>query len=794
MRSGATSLAQQKKGKAAKIAAAKPKGLSRRAQIGLICGIAQWILLLGIQTGNFFGYLLPPMDRDLSAGSYLFTAILFIQAQNGLISALIGFLAYACAGNVISRWIFFVFYCVECAYLLIDQVYYKVFLDHVRLGAFEGGQQFNAAITLSSFTHELDGLFYFNAVLALAGIAWLAWALVAPQSRPKRSRLALELGAVLLLIGLPAFSSKKYGHLNENPVLALGRELQQGSVENFLAKRASGSVSAAASEAGATDHDPRLAAFLAGIRMRHPHPNLVLIVLESVGEQNLFGSDGLPSAVYTPTLAKLAAGGATLDTLYTTFPGTTRSLLTLHSGGRQITYSGVAPFYHPYQGPLLARAIGDVGYKTALFSGERLDGEGSDVMLKQGSYDKFYDFAEDLLGHEPANFIHSWGAREEYTQTQIQSWLRDQSPASGPFYLEYMNAATHHPYGAPPDFHSPLPPDGDNEARHADYLNALNYTDRSIAALLDYLEQRGLLKNTVIAVTGDHGEAFGDRHPNNFLHKNFIYEENVRDYLILMDGEQYSTGTATGAPLRSSRIASTGDIMPTLLALVDAPAADVPGRNLLTEDFQTHVVYFHKLAEPESWGLRDGPWKYIGEIRSGAAQLYNLTNDPLEQHNLAGQQADRVARYAAMCLKWYLESDREYTLRVQDYTASDSRLNASAPRLGAQVLATGFLTGEQSQEQSFVASSLVNPRQALTVWTKWTRDPDPTESYEWIAPGGQAYTSKPGPGPEFHVTVSGFPGPVPMEEGAWTVRLHERDGVYLTGKFTVRAGAAIHGK
>lgn len=761
------------------------KLLSRRLQIALICGICQWLLLLGIQAGNFFAYLLPPIDRDLSAVSYFFTVILFIQAQNALMAALVGVVAYVCAGNVITRWAFFVLYCAESIYLLIDQVYYKVFLDHVRLGAFEGGQQFNATITFGSFTHEIDFVFYLNAVIAIAGAVWLARALLAPQLHPRKSGLPLEIGAVIFLIGIPAYSSKKFGHLNENPVLSLSRDIEEGSVENFLAKQGSGSIAADPGPAGAVDHDPRLPEYLAKLRAKHPRPNLILIVLESVGAENLFQDRGLPSTVFTPNLAQLAAHGVTFDTLYTTFPGTTRSLITLHTGGRQITYSGVAPILRQYEGPLLPRAIGDMGYTTALFSGERLDGEGTDTFLKQAGYQKFYDFAADLLGHDKQNYIHSWGAREEYTQSRVREWLEGLNP-SQPFYLEYMNAATHHPYGAPPDFHAPLASADQYGGRKPDYLNALSYTDRSIGTMLDYLDRRGLLKNTVIAITGDHGEAFGDLHSDNYLHKNFTYEENIRDFLILSDGESFATDSGTG--IRSSRIGSTGDIMPTLLAVVDAPAPDVPGRNLLTGDFETQIQYFHKLAEPETWGLRDGKWKYIGEIRSGSAQLFDLSTDPTERVNLAKEQPDRVARYAALCRRWYLESDREYTLRVKDYTTVDSRLEASDTRLGARILGLGYLT----PDLAFVETAVASPRQAVLAWTKWASTPDSSAICEWISPGGQTLTSKLEAGPEYHVTVSKYPGMLPMEDGLWRVRVREKDGVHLTGKFTVRAAAAPH--
>lgn len=764
-------------GRSQKTSGAKP-ALSPAARIALVCVIAQSALLFTIAAGNLLGYLLPPVDRDITALSYLVSPVLFLQGQNMVAVAAIGLLGFLCARYLISRWLFFVLYLAVTVFLLLDQVYFKVFLDHVRLGAFEGGQQFNAAITLGSFVKEIDAIFYLNALVAIAGLAWLAWTMVSPHVGPSRWRLVVEIVGLLFLMGLPAYSSRKYSHLNENPMLVLAREMSQSSVSSLLAQRGADIAAPAAENTGDVDHDPRLPAFLASIQAKKQRPNLILIVLESVGEQNLLDANGVPSPVYTPNLARLAANGVTFDSLYTTFPGTTRSLITLHTGGRQITYSGIAPVLKTYQGPMLARAIGDLGYTTALFSGERLDGEGTDVFLEQAGYQKFYDFAQDILGRQAQNFIHSWGAREEYTLEQVEDWMRSGLPAGTPFYLEYMNAATHHPYGAPPGYAAPLPQEKEG-GQHTDYLNALSYTDRAIGSLIDYLRRRGLLKNTVLAVTGDHGEAFGDRHPDNFLHKNFIFEENVRDYLLLADGA--SLDGAESNPVRSSRIGSTGDIMPTLLALLGAPAPDVPGRNLLSEDLETRVVYFHKLAEPESWGLRDGPWKYIGDIRSKSASLYDLRSDPYERHNLAGQQPDRVARYAAMCQHWYLESDREYTLRVKDYQTVDARLDENA-RLGARILSVGRL----GADHSFVPVSVTTPKTPLSVWVKWTRDFGSDESVEWVSPDGKVLRSPLTEGNEYHVSLSTFPGTLPMDSGTWKVRLQESDGVHLNGQFAVR--------
>ena len=218
--------------------------------------------------------------------------------------------------------------------------------------------------------------------------------------------------------------------------------------------------------------------------------------------------------------------------------------------------------------------FGDFGYATALFSGERLDGDASNSFLSRAGYQKYYDFATDVQGRDvKSNSIHSWGAREEYTLGRIEQWLTSERPADRPFYLEYMNAATHHPYGAPPGFSTIRPSSGKEGGKHDDYLNALNYTDHAIGALLDFLNEKGLLENTIIAVTGDHGEAFADIHTDNFLHRDFVYDENVRDYLLLSDGATLKQESES--PIRSSRIGSTGDIMPSLLAVLGAPAPDV---------------------------------------------------------------------------------------------------------------------------------------------------------------------------------------------------------------------------
>ena len=85
------------------------------------------------------------------------------------------------------------------------------------------------------------------------------------------------------------------------------------------------------------------------------------------------------------------------------------------------------------------------------------------------------------------------------------------------------------------------------------------YTDSIIESLVVKLEENNLAKDTLIFIVGDHGEAFGNIHKSNFIHKNYLYEENIRNYLMIIDLEIKIT------PLSSRRRGFVADVMPTIL-------------------------------------------------------------------------------------------------------------------------------------------------------------------------------------------------------------------------------------
>jgi arylsulfatase A-like enzyme len=172
----------------------------------------------------------------------------------------------------------------------------------------------------------------------------------------------------------------------------------------------------------------------------------------------------------------------------------------------------------------------------------------------------------------------------------------------------------------------------------------LHYSDAALGQLLEGLRSRGLDRQTLFVITGDHGEAFG-QHDGNYGHTLFLYEENVHvPYVIAAPG-------LTQKPERVARVVSLIDTAPTVLDLLGVPAPDgYQGRSLLED--QTRMALFCTDYSLGFLGLRDGRWKLVYEMESGRSRLYDLEDDPDERHDLAALDPERAAAYREHLLRW----------------------------------------------------------------------------------------------------------------------------------------------
>jgi glucan phosphoethanolaminetransferase (alkaline phosphatase superfamily) len=357
--------------------------------------------------------------------------------------------------------------------------------------------------------------------------------------------------------------------------------------------------------------------------------NVVIVVLESTAAQyaGLYGASQDP----LPTLTALSRDAIVFNRAYAVYPESIKGLFsTLCS--RYPAFDTDPELYAAVNCSSLAERLGSAGYRTALFHSGRFDYLGMRAVIDRRGFDLLED-----AGAIGGNVQSSFGVDEDATVRRILSWI-DARDTRVPFFVTYLPIAGHHPYA----INAPGPFRGESDLIR--YLNALHEGDRALGELIKGFRDRGLDRETLFVIFGDHGEAFG-QHPGNFAHTLFIYEENIRvPYLIVAPG-------AFNESKRVMRLASAVDTMPTVLDLLglEVPAG-LDGVSLLSPTPSLSLFFTDYSL---GWlGLADECWKYLYQLESGRSYLFDLCLDPAELEDLAAAQPVRVAAYRDRVQQW----------------------------------------------------------------------------------------------------------------------------------------------
>lgn len=183
-------------------------------------------------------------------------------------------------------------------------------------------------------------------------------------------------------------------------------------------------------------------------------------------------------------------------------------------------------------------------------------------------------------------------------------------------------------------------------AHAAGYAAALARMDLEVGRILDELETRGVLDNTIVVLVSDHGEQLGEHGLYN--HDNSLYMTNLHVPLLIHDP------TRPDAPSRVDQVVTLRDVGATILELVgvDAAEAGLGGTSLLrfasadgpAEGGEAAFAVLTKGADNEPWypvslgpvmySLVDSAWHYVRN-GDGSEELYALTGDPAQREDLA---------------------------------------------------------------------------------------------------------------------------------------------------------------
>ena len=639
-------------------------------------------------------------------------ALPLLQWQSVLAALVLGALLASLSRSTSGRAVAIAMFAVVHVLIAFDQTAFRLFGEHMALAQTEGGWR-DLSSTLpalfgSAFTAG-GGVLVANLALAALCTWWIARVLGAEIRAEWPARRWAAGGAIYAVAAIPAMLLIDAHHLDVFPLRGLfsaevasmpttrGGVVSRAELDRLRDSTWRDDSAAPAAEAAA-DH----------IRAADRKPNVVLIVLESVGSEQLLPSGAFAPAV-TPQLASRASEAIVMPDLYSFYPATTRAHVPLMTGGRTITWGSVNDeILHPLRAPTFVSALRDAGYRTGLFAAPDLRFGSLADFYRTMPWDTvvYYLDGKSPLGKKDE--IHSWGVNEDAVRPLAAAWVDSVHRTGRPFFLEFHTIATHYPYGTWGGDVGPARGDDD----HSRYLNSLHYTDAALGRLFADLDHQGLLRNTIIAITGDHGEGFAEYHANNYLHRNAIWEENVRNFLVVL-----TPGVHTGITLH--RLGSHGDVMPTVLALAGVSAHEVEGQNLLSPWYAPRIAYFYKDVSPAQTGLRDGRWKFIARRDGSAAQLYDLATDSTEQHDVARAHPARVAEYRELAAAWYVQANDDYTSRIAgwDTTGRYRITRRNIADMAPPQLRVGRFTGEPGE--GFLATPVVAPNDRIYVVNRW---------------------------------------------------------------------------
>lgn len=260
-----------------------------------------------------------------------------------------------------------------------------------------------------------------------------------------------------------------------------------------------------------------------------------------------------------------------------------------------------------------------------------------------------------------------------------------------PFFLWYAPFMPHTPHTPPDRLFQKYKAKGIASDHVARYYAMVEWFDETCGQLLDRIEAKGLTRDTLVVYVADNGwiqqENAGGYAPRS---KQSANEGGVRQPIL------FSWPAVIQPGKRGEQLCSSIDIVPTALAAAGAAVpGNLPGLNLLPvltsgqptprkEVFgETFAHDVANIDQPEDsllyrWVV-EGKWKllltYDGKLGRYASshpraekrpQLFDLLTDPHEDHNLAAQHPEVVARLAARLQEWWPVSQRQVLTRWTD--------------------------------------------------------------------------------------------------------------------------------
>jgi len=391
-------------------------------------------------------------------------------------------------------------------------------------------------------------------------------------------------------------------------------------------------------------------------------PNVVFILVDDMGYNDVSYNG---SEISTPTIDRFASEGVQLDRNYV-YPICSPTRAALLSGQNPLRYGVDAPMSDlksmPTDIKLMPEYFKDLGYQTLMVGKWHLGLANTDYWPIARGFDYHYGFLAgwtDFYSHIYAGGV-DWARngetiREEGHTTDLMTddaiRLINEQDEETPFFMYLSYNAPHSPLQHPPLETGLVNEEGAND--RSVYSEMMIHLDQGIAKVVETLESKGILDNTIVVFSSDNGGStrLGANNDPFRGQKGSTLEGGIR-----VPGAVWAPGLIDGGKVMNQPIVMT-DWLPTLLEAAggDPSVVDNLDGQSMWSALTTGNLIDHKpfvIGANRNRAAFDWPWKLVqinGEPGSAEnIQLYNIVEDPSEQNDLLGQEQEKVNELVAV--------------------------------------------------------------------------------------------------------------------------------------------------
>lgn len=399
-------------------------------------------------------------------------------------------------------------------------------------------------------------------------------------------------------------------------------------------------------------------------------PNVLVILTDDLGYHDV-SYYGTPD-IRTPNIDNLCKAGMRFDNFYANSPVSSPSRASLLSGcypemmGVPGLVRSVPEENFGYLKPdalLLPKLLKKGNYHTAIIGKWNLGLESPNLPNEKG-FDYFHGFLDDMMEdywshlrrginflRENEQVIDPKGHASDIFTGWAIDYIQKQSKSKDPFFLYLAYNAPHVPIQPPEEWLKKVRTrePGITEKR-AKLVALIEHLDDGIGKVIQSLKETGKYENTVIVFLSDNGGQLSVGANNGKVRdgKGSVYEGGIRVPAFVVWPNHILPGSVT------AHTALTMDLYPTISEIAGIPIShSINGVSLLPvlkdpkAKLQERLLFFIRREGGLQFGgqtqqaVISGNWKLLQNSPFKPYELYNLTQDTLEQHDLLNSRRDQ---------------------------------------------------------------------------------------------------------------------------------------------------------